>query len=191
MFVHHISFFLLFHIEFWYHPSLLPEICVTFLAAITFETCLADVEVPAACIILIGLFALQHYGTHRVGFLFAPVIITWLFCLSTIGIYNIFYWNLHVYKALSPYYAFQLLRKTQKGGWMALGGILLCITGWSVCLMINLDVMPIWCQYSYRFNCTFTGSEAMFADLGHFTQLSIKVCYFKFCLIWYKISEST
>lgn len=149
MFVHHISFFLLFHIEFWYHPSLLPEICVTFLAAITFETCLADVEVPAACIILIGLFALQHYGTHRVGFLFAPVIITWLFCLSTIGIYNIFYWNPHVYKALSPYYAFQLLRKTQKGGWMALGGILLCITGWSVCLMINLDVMPIWCQYSY------------------------------------------
>ncbi|KAG5050706.1 hypothetical protein JHK87_002904 [Glycine soja] len=107
------------------------------------------VEVPAACIILIGLFALQHYGTHRVGFLFAPVIITWLFCLSTIGIYNIFYWNLHVYKALSPYYAFQLLRKTQKGGWMALGGILLCITG----------------------------SEAMFADLGHFTQLSIKIAF--------------
>ncbi|KAG5087689.1 hypothetical protein JHK86_000301 [Glycine max] len=109
----------------------------------------AYVEVPAACIILIGLFALQHYGTHRVGFLFAPVIITWLFCLSTIGIYNIFYWNPHVYKALSPYYAFQLLRKTQKGGWMALGGILLCITG----------------------------SEAMFADLGHFTQLSIKIAF--------------
>ncbi|TKY69847.1 Potassium transporter 6 [Spatholobus suberectus] len=109
----------------------------------------AYVEVPAACIILIGLFALQHYGTHRVGFLFAPIIITWLFCISAIGIYNIFYWNPHVYKALSPYYAYLLLRKTQKGGWMALGGILLCITG----------------------------SEAMFADLGHFTQLSIKIAF--------------
>ncbi|XP_020218079.1 potassium transporter 6 [Cajanus cajan] len=109
----------------------------------------AYVEVPAACIILIALFALQHYGTHRVGFLFAPVIITWLFCISAIGLYNIFYWNPLVYKALSPYYAFQLIRKTQKGGWMALGGILLCITG----------------------------SEAMFADLGHFTQLSIKIAF--------------
>ncbi|XP_047153929.1 potassium transporter 6-like [Vigna umbellata] len=109
----------------------------------------AYVEVPASCIILIGLFALQHYGTHRVGFLFAPVIIVWLFCISTIGIYNIFHWNPHVYKALSPYYAFQLLRKTQKGGWMALGGILLCITG----------------------------AEAMFADLGHFSQLSIKIAF--------------
>ena len=46
----------------------------------------ADVEVPVACAILIVLFALQHYGTHRVGFLFAPVVLTWLFCISGIGI---------------------------------------------------------------------------------------------------------
>ncbi|KAM7464610.1 hypothetical protein LguiA_032731 [Lonicera macranthoides] len=63
------------------------------------------VEVPVVCIILIGLFMLQHYGTHRVGFLFAPVVITWLFCISAIG------------------------------------------------------------------------SEAMFADLGHFSQLSIKIAF--------------
>ncbi|CAL0330966.1 unnamed protein product [Lupinus luteus] len=107
------------------------------------------VEVPATCLILTGLFALQHYGTHRVGFLFAPIVITWLLCISSIGIYNIYYWNPHVYQALSPYYAFQFLRKTQTGGWMALGGILLCITG----------------------------SEAMFADLGHFSQLSIKIAF--------------
>ncbi|KAF3945479.1 hypothetical protein ACB098_03G151400 [Castanea mollissima] len=107
------------------------------------------VEVPVACVILIGLFALQHYGTHRVGFLFAPVVLTWLFCISGIGIYNIFQWNPHVYKALSPYYMYQFLRKTQKGGWMSLGGILLCITG----------------------------SEAMFADLGHFSQLSIQIAF--------------
>ncbi|KAF7809277.1 potassium transporter 6 [Senna tora] len=107
------------------------------------------VEVPAACIILIGLFALQHYGTHKVGFLFAPIVMTWLFCISAIGVYNIFHWNPHVYKALSPYYVFHFLRKTQKGGWLSLGGILLCITG----------------------------SEAMFADLGHFSQLSIKIAF--------------
>ncbi|KAJ6890748.1 hypothetical protein NC651_024299 [Populus alba x Populus x berolinensis] len=110
---------------------------------------LSDVEVPVACTILICLFALQHYGTHRVGFLFAPVVLMWLLCISAIGIYNIIHWNPHVYQALSPYYMYKFLRKTQRGGWMSLGGILLCITG----------------------------SEAMFADLGHFSQLSIQIAF--------------
>lgn len=88
-----------------------------------------DVEVPVACIILVCLFSLQHYGTHRIGFLFAPVIITWLLCISAIGVYNISHWNPHVYQALSPYYMYKFFKKTQRGGWMSLGGILLCITG--------------------------------------------------------------
>ncbi|XP_009804338.1 potassium transporter 6-like [Nicotiana sylvestris] len=107
------------------------------------------VEVPVACMILIALFSLQHYGTHRVGFLFAPVVVTWLLCISAIGIYNIIHWNPYVYRALSPYYMYKFLKKTQTRGWMSLGGILLCITG----------------------------SEAMFADLGHFSQLSIKIAF--------------
>ncbi|GFP87632.1 potassium transporter 6, partial [Phtheirospermum japonicum] len=88
-----------------------------------------DIEVPVACIILIALFALQHYGTHWVGFLFAPVVMTWLLCISAISLYNIFYWNPHVYKALSPYYIYKFLKKIERQGWMSLGGILLCITG--------------------------------------------------------------
>nr|XP_016483014.1 PREDICTED: potassium transporter 6-like [Nicotiana tabacum] len=107
------------------------------------------IEVPVACIVLIALFALQHYGTHRVGFLFAPVVVTWLLCISAIGIYNIIHWNPTVYRALSPFYVYKFLKKTRKDGWMSLGGILLCITG----------------------------SEAMFADLGHFSQLSIKMAF--------------
>ncbi|KVI05608.1 potassium transporter 6 isoform X2 [Cynara cardunculus var. scolymus] len=110
------------------------------------------VEVPVACIILIALFALQHYGTHRVGFLFAPVVILWLLCISAIGLYNIIHWNPHIYQALSPVYMYRFLRKTQTGGWKSLGGILLCITG----------------------------SEAMFADLGHFSQLSIQIAFTSF-----------
>ncbi|GAA0156492.1 transporter [Lithospermum erythrorhizon] len=106
------------------------------------------VEVPVTCIVLIALFALQHYGTHRVGFLFAPVIIVWLLCISFIGLYNIFHWNPRVYRALSPYYMYKFLKKTD-GGFKALGGILLCVTG----------------------------SEAMFADLGHFSQLSMKIAF--------------
>ena len=89
----------------------------------------ADIIVPVACIILVILFALQHYGTHRVGFLFAPIVVTWLLCISAIGLYNIVIWNPHVYQALSPYYMYKFMKKTQKGGWMSLGGILLCMTG--------------------------------------------------------------
>ncbi|PIA62116.1 hypothetical protein AQUCO_00200247v1 [Aquilegia coerulea] len=107
------------------------------------------VEVPVACLVLVGLFSLQHYGTHRIGFMFAPIVILWLFCISAIGIYNILHWNPHVYKALSPYYMYIFLKKTQTRGWMSLGGVLLCITG----------------------------SEAMFADLGHFSQLSIQFAF--------------
>ncbi|CAM0909931.1 unnamed protein product [Alopecurus aequalis] len=107
------------------------------------------VELPLACFILVCLFALQHYGTHRVGFLFAPIVIAWLLCISSIGVYNIFKWEPHVYRALSPYYMYKFLKKTQRGGWMSLGGILLCVTG----------------------------SEAMFADLGHFNQLSIQIAF--------------
>ncbi|OAY38311.1 potassium transporter 2 [Manihot esculenta] len=105
--------------------------------------------VPITCFILVCLFALQHYGTHRVGFFFAPIVLTWLLCISALGLYNIIYWNPHVYQALSPYYMFKFLKKTRKGGWMSLGGILLCITG----------------------------SEAMFADLGHFSYAAIQIAF--------------
>ncbi|KAJ6831681.1 putative potassium transporter 9 [Iris pallida] len=105
--------------------------------------------VPITCFLIVCLFALQHYGTHRVGFLFAPITITWLFCISALGIYNILKWNTHVYQALSPYYLFKFLKKTRKSGWMSLGGVLLCMTG----------------------------SEAMFADLGHFSLTAIQIAF--------------
>ncbi|KAL5569625.1 hypothetical protein UlMin_026200 [Ulmus minor] len=105
--------------------------------------------VPITCFILVCLFALQHYGTHRVGFFFAPIVLTWLLCISALGLYNIFRWNRHVYQALSPYYMFKFLKKTRISGWMSLGGILLCITG----------------------------SEAMFADLGHFSYSAIQIAF--------------
>ncbi|XP_026388892.1 potassium transporter 2-like [Papaver somniferum] len=105
--------------------------------------------VPITCFVLVCLFALQHYGTHRVGFLFAPIVLTWLLCITTLGVYNIFRWNPQIYKALSPYYMYSFLKKTKKRGWMSLGGILLCITG----------------------------SEAMFADLGHFPYTAVQIAF--------------
>ncbi|KAL2603179.1 hypothetical protein R1flu_025959 [Riccia fluitans] len=106
-------------------------------------------KVLLACIILMCLFYLQHHGTRRVAFIFAPIVIIWLFCISGIGVYNVIHHNPGVFRAFSPYYMWNLFKICGKDGWIALGGIVLCITG----------------------------SEAMFADLGHFSQLSIKIAF--------------
>lgn len=109
----------------------------------------ADAVIPITCAILVFLFALQHFGTHRVGFLFAPIILAWLLCMGALGVYNIIHWNPQVYQALNPNYMLTFLKKTKKSGWMSLGGILLCMTG----------------------------SEAMFADLGHFSYSAIQLAF--------------
>ncbi|VAH20779.1 unnamed protein product [Triticum turgidum subsp. durum] len=102
-----------------------------------------------SCIVLVCLFTLQHWGTHRVSFLFAPVIVTWLLLLGGTGVYNIIVWNPRVFYALSPTYLIRFFMRTGKEGWIALGGVLLSMTG----------------------------TEAMFADLGHFTATSIRVAF--------------
>ncbi|EPS71744.1 hypothetical protein M569_03013, partial [Genlisea aurea] len=100
-----------------------------------------------SCTILVGLFALQHCGTHKVGFIFAPVVILWLISIFIIGAYNTIKWNPKVLYAFSPIYIVKFFRQTGKDGWISLGGVLLCITG----------------------------TEAMFADLGHCSASSIRI----------------
>nr|DAD32251.1 TPA_asm: hypothetical protein HUJ06_011102 [Nelumbo nucifera] len=111
-----------------------------------------DVPVPAACAILICLFTLQHYGTHKIGFIFAPVVIIWLLFISGVGLYNIIHWNYHIIHAFSPEYMYRFIRNIDIKSWRSLGSILLCIAG----------------------------SEAMFADLGHFSKKSIKITFIFF-----------
>lgn len=82
-----------------------------------------------ACVILVGLFALQHCGTHRVAFLFAPIVIIWLISIFSIGLYNIIHWNPAIIRALSPHYIIKFFSETGKDGWISLGGVLLSITG--------------------------------------------------------------
>lgn len=90
---------------------------------------LTGAVVIIACVVLVGLFALQHRGTQKVAFLFAPVVIIWLSCIGVLGLYNIIHWNPAVYQALSPVYIYKFFKRTGKDGWISLGGILLCITG--------------------------------------------------------------
>lgn len=109
-----------------------------------------SVVTAVSCGILLGLFVLQHFGTRRVAFLFAPIVIAWLLCISIIGVYNIIVYNPRgIWAALSPVSMYKFLKSAGKDGWISLGGVVLCITG----------------------------TEAMFADLGHFNELSIKIAF--------------
>lgn len=75
--------------------------------------------------VIVFLFVIQLFGSHRISQLFAPIILLWLVGLTVCGIINI---TTHpaILKALSPYYAIMLLKKS---GIDALGGAMLAITG--------------------------------------------------------------
>src|SRR5712671_292127 len=45
--------------------------------------------VPATIAILIGLFAIQRYGTARIGKLFGPVMVAWFAVIAILGLVNI------------------------------------------------------------------------------------------------------
>lgn len=106
-------------------------------------------------VILIVLFAIQQYGSHKVSFTFAPIIFIWLIGLFCCGVYNIAKFHPGIFKALSPYYAIKLLRDN---GIDVFSGAMLSITG----------------------------TEAMFADIGHFGRVPIQLTLTTFvypCLI--------
>ncbi|XP_057421598.1 potassium transporter 3 [Lotus japonicus] len=111
-----------------------------------------------SCVLLVGLFVLQHRGSHKVAFMFPPIIILWLLSIFMIGIYNVVKWNPRIYQALSPYYIYKFFRVTGKKGWINLGGVFLCATG----------------------------TEAMFQDLGYYRRAPVRVTFFSIiypCLI--------
>jgi KUP system potassium uptake protein len=110
----------------------------------------SDYIVIISCVILVGLFSLQHHGTNRVAFLFAPIVTAWLLCISSIGIYNIFRWNRHVFCAISPIYMLKFLKKTGTEGWVSLGGVVLSITGTSLTLPYGYSaLLDDWATYRY------------------------------------------
>lgn len=90
----------------------------------------SDVPVPSACAILVCLFMLQHYGTHNIAFMFAPIISIWLLFISAVGIYNMFYWNKKIILAISPVYMYRFAQNIGVKSWRSLGSIILCLAGW-------------------------------------------------------------
>ncbi|KAI5446190.1 Potassium transporter 10, variant 2 [Lathyrus oleraceus] len=109
----------------------------------------SGVVVIVAVVILVGLFSVQHYGTDKVGWLFAPIVLVWFLLIGGIGIYNIWRFGGRVLKAFSPLYVYHYIRNGRKDSWLSLGGILLSITG----------------------------AEALFADLANFPVSSVQIAF--------------
>uniref|UniRef100_M4CG62 Potassium transporter n=1 Tax=Brassica campestris TaxID=3711 RepID=M4CG62_BRACM len=108
-----------------------------------------DTVVGVSVAILILLFAFQRFGTDKVGFSFAPIILLWFTFLTGIGLANLFKHGFTVLKALNPLYIIHYFTRNGRKGWISLGGVFLCITG----------------------------TEAMFADLGHFSVRAVQAAY--------------
>ncbi|KAI3941422.1 hypothetical protein MKW92_022232 [Papaver armeniacum] len=98
-----------------------------------------DVVVVVSAVILVGLFSMQHYGTDRVGWLFAPIVLVWFLLIGGIGAFNIWKYDSSVLRAFSPIYIYTYFKR---GGWSTLGGIMLSITG-TEALFADLAHFPL------------------------------------------------
>ncbi|TWI79245.1 KUP system potassium uptake protein [Lacibacter cauensis] len=106
--------------------------------------------------ILVLLFLIQQFGTNYIGKAFGPIMMIWFLMLALMGVIH-FADEVHVFKALNPYYAIELLVKYPNGFWI-LGGVFLCTTG----------------------------AEALYSDLGHCGRENIRTSWIfvKTCLIF-------
>ncbi|HET6618612.1 MAG TPA: potassium transporter Kup [Dongiaceae bacterium] len=110
---------------------------------------LDEYVVPLTLVILILLFAFQKNGTARVGALFGPVMLLWFITLTVLGVANIVHYP-RVLLALNPYYAARFF----------------FIDGWTAFLALGSVVLAV------------TGSEALYADMGHFGRMPIRFAWF-------------
>ena len=95
--------------------------------------------VPITVVILIALFAVQSRGTARVAAFFGPITLVWFIAIAAAGIWHIAQ-NPAVLLAFNPIHGVVFLASHGIIGLLTLGAVFLVVTG----------------------------SEALYADLGHF-----------------------
>jgi KUP system potassium uptake protein len=108
----------------------------------------APYVLPAAVLILIGLFAIQPQGTARIGRAFGPIMALWFVTLAVLGIWGIAQ-HPSVLVAIDPRYGASYLLSGGRAGFLVLGAVFLCVTG----------------------------AEALYADMGHFGARPIRLAW--------------
>ena len=109
--------------------------------------------VPVTVLILVILFVIQKYGTHRVGGLFGPIVVVWFITIAALGISSIVQ-TPSVLGAIDPRHAFDFFRDNGITGFAVLGAVFLVVTG----------------------------GEALYADMGHFGRRPIRLAWFALVL---------
>ena len=110
---------------------------------------LTRLVLPIAAIVLTLLFAVQRWGTNRIGGLFGPVMTLWFASIGAAGLAGILR-HPDVLRALSPTYGVQFFVDRPTIAFLAMGAVVLAITG----------------------------AEALYADMGHFGRSPIRRAWF-------------
>jgi KUP system potassium uptake protein len=113
------------------------------------DPALHELILPIAGTILTALFAVQRWGTHRVGSLFGPVMVVWFAALALSGVAQVVN-HPGIVTGLSPTYAAGFVLSHPFVAFIAMGAVVLSITG----------------------------AEALYADMGHFGRPPIRLAWF-------------
>ncbi|MEY4737565.1 MAG: hypothetical protein RL302_1884 [Pseudomonadota bacterium] len=103
---------------------------------------------PICAAVLVGLFAVQRFGTSVVGKLFGPIIMVWFAVLAVTGVQEIAQ-TPGILAALNPLHAIAFLMNQ----------------GWHMFVAVGAIVLA------------FTGAEALYADMGHFGKRPIQYAW--------------
>lgn len=104
---------------------------------------------PITLGVLFALFWAQSKGTALVGAFFGPVMLLWFGTLGTLGFVSILD-NLSILNALNPVHAVKFFLHAPWIAFVALGAVVLAVTG----------------------------AEALYADMGHFGRIPIRLAWF-------------
>lgn len=104
---------------------------------------------PLAIGILTALFLVQRHGTGTMGKFFGPITLTWFVSIGLVGIYSISQ-TPYVLSMLSPHWALNFIFHQPYVAFLTMGAVIL----------------------------TVTGGEALYADMGHFGRLPIRLGWF-------------
>ncbi|MEO7251898.1 MAG: potassium transporter Kup [Arenimonas sp.] len=109
--------------------------------------------VPVTLGVLLALFAFQRHGTERVGKIFGPIMVVWFLTLAVLGAAQLVRSPV-VLQALNPWWALQFFLHHGVHAWLALGAVVLAVTG----------------------------GEALYADMGHFGRIPIRLAWTWFAM---------
>src|ERR1700761_4777097 len=105
--------------------------------------------VPVTIAILVVVFAIQRFGTHRIGRVFGPLMLFWFGVIAVAGLGRVVA-HPDIVKALLPSYGIEFFGRHFGTAFISLGAIVL----------------------------TTPGAEALYADMGHFGRPPISRAWF-------------